>query len=459
MNRKDFLIKSLMAGSGLALLPSFLASCKRENIFDDSNFKGSVGIVGAGISGLYAALLLKQRGIDVQIFEASNDFGGRIKTLEGFADFKIELGAEYVHGNNSVWYDFVRNGSNNFVTSDLQDYYFLNGQIMTQTAFENTSQYAEIISLFNGLENYSSSDISALGYAVLNGLPEDLIPIWNGWVGNENGTDISKIGVSGLSFVEQSWVAGEGDFLLKAPDFKTIMLEAFSSVLPFVQYNTPISHINYADSKVKLYDADGQEYLKDRVIVTSSIQVLKDQLVTFTPNLPPLQLQAINSIAMDKGLKIILKFSEGFWPNDLASIYGGTVVPEYWATGVGGRSAQNNILTAFLNGQAAENLNALGDQMIPTILTELDGMFGGNIATNNFTDHRFINWSEQEYIRGVYSYFPVDLTPDIRGQLAVPVNNKLFFAGEASHSSGHHGTVHGAMEAAFRSVKQILESA
>ena len=40
----------------------------------------SVGIVGAGASGLYAAILLQSLGIEYEILEASDRSGGRIWT-------------------------------------------------------------------------------------------------------------------------------------------------------------------------------------------------------------------------------------------------------------------------------------------------------------------------------------------------------------------------------------------
>ncbi|RKL26929.1 hypothetical protein BFJ72_g13451 [Fusarium proliferatum] len=40
----------------------------------------NVGIVGAGIAGLYTALLLQREGHSVHIFEATNRIGGRVYT-------------------------------------------------------------------------------------------------------------------------------------------------------------------------------------------------------------------------------------------------------------------------------------------------------------------------------------------------------------------------------------------
>jgi phytoene dehydrogenase-like protein len=48
--------------------------------------KSSVTIIGAGIAGLTAAVYLQRQGHKVQILEASERAGGRIKTdlVEGF---------------------------------------------------------------------------------------------------------------------------------------------------------------------------------------------------------------------------------------------------------------------------------------------------------------------------------------------------------------------------------------
>ncbi|THH09404.1 hypothetical protein EW146_g8691 [Bondarzewia mesenterica] len=53
---------------------------RRPKPHDDTPQPRSVGIVGGGAAGLYAAMLLRRLGYSVHIFEASNRIGGRIYT-------------------------------------------------------------------------------------------------------------------------------------------------------------------------------------------------------------------------------------------------------------------------------------------------------------------------------------------------------------------------------------------
>jgi|GEM_PF-5634113 len=44
----------------------------------------SIAIIGAGVSGLYAASLLIEKGYDVTVFEARDRIGGRVLNHDGF---------------------------------------------------------------------------------------------------------------------------------------------------------------------------------------------------------------------------------------------------------------------------------------------------------------------------------------------------------------------------------------
>lgn len=89
-----------------------LTSCDKEEVPAGSgNFEGKVLIIGAGAAGLTAGYLLKQRGIDFSIIEASSAYGGRMKRNSTFANFPIPLGAEWLHVEKDVLAEIVNDES------------------------------------------------------------------------------------------------------------------------------------------------------------------------------------------------------------------------------------------------------------------------------------------------------------------------------------------------------------
>lgn len=84
---------------------------KKNSVFLGEPFKGKVIIIGAGAGGLSAGYLLAQQGTDFEILEASENYGGRIKINQEFADFTIPLGAEWIETNLGIFDEIVNDDS------------------------------------------------------------------------------------------------------------------------------------------------------------------------------------------------------------------------------------------------------------------------------------------------------------------------------------------------------------
>lgn len=63
----------------------------------ENGFQGNIIIVGAVASELAAAKKLEEEEISYQILEATYKVGVKIQKNETFADFPIDLGAEWIH--------------------------------------------------------------------------------------------------------------------------------------------------------------------------------------------------------------------------------------------------------------------------------------------------------------------------------------------------------------------------
>ncbi len=70
-----------------------------EYLLNSPNKKPSIHILGAGISGLSAASLLKHFTPNLIVYEARDRIGGRINTqLMPGSGIPLDLGASWIHG-------------------------------------------------------------------------------------------------------------------------------------------------------------------------------------------------------------------------------------------------------------------------------------------------------------------------------------------------------------------------
>ena len=67
----------------------------------------------------------------------------------------------------------------------------------------------------------------------------------------------------------------------------------------------------------------------------------------------------------------------------------------------------------------------------------------------------FTTWHADPFSRGAYSYVPAGAL-SARARLSEPVEDTLYFAGEATDLAGYGGTVHGAIASGRRAAGQIL---
>jgi monoamine oxidase len=93
--------------------------------------------------------------------------------------------------------------------------------------------------------------------------------------------------------------------------------------------------------------------------------------------------------------------------------------------------------------------------IVNALLKELDAMYNGK-ATAAFIKAHVQNWTTHPFIKGAYSYSTVGMG-NARQIAAKPVDKKLYFAGEAMNTNGHHQTVHGAAETGYQAVVNILK--
>jgi monoamine oxidase len=216
-----------------------------------------------------------------------------------------------------------------------------------------------------------------------------------------------------------------------------------------------VARIEWGGPQAVVRMAGGEELRADAVVYTGSVAVLRDAPPEFSPVLPPDKREAIANIGMDGGMKIVLKFASRFWPEDMYFLHSDTFWPQFWTPG-NGRDGKTQILTAFVSGTRADFLRQLEVDLVEFALGELDRIFGGRVASENFEDAYVADWTTEPFVRGLYSFPLAHTEPRHREALAAPLGGKLFFAGEATDLEGHSGTVHGAIESGRRAASEVV---
>src|SRR5262245_57554112 len=153
--------------------------------------------------------------------------------------------------------------------------------------------------------------------------------------------------------------------------------------------------------------------------------------------------------------KIFLKFDSVFWDREDELIgYMGSQ-DEDWPEIVNfHKIAGLPMLLAFSAGTTGEK-NELRDnaELVVCLMDCLRKMYGQNIPEP--VGHLVTRWNQDPFSLGSYSYVPVGSKQSLRRQIAMPVGNRVFFAGEAT-AQFFPSTVHGAFLSGRRAAYEIM---
>lgn len=459
MKRREVLQKlAYTIPAGMAF-PSLLTSCDQSKITPTPVYDGNVIILGAGAAGLSAAQQFLDKNIQVKILEASDRYGGRIRLRKEFFDFPMEEGADWIYGNNNTWYSTIESAGAETIEYPDNPNYEVDGKIQTADDLGNDTDFLSALNFINNIPNYNGPDLTIRNAVISSGLPTRVQHIVDAITSNSRGSSFESVSIKGASDGEKAWNDGEGRYLTSNQSLVNILGGKYSSVVgSYLQLNTPITQVNYNDiEKIVLTDANGGTHECTILITTVPVNVLKSGDISFTPSLPVNTTGALNRIGMDVGYKVMLGFYVNFWGKEVSSIYTDGIVPEYYAPGKG-RSSQNRVLCALINGKQAEALAGKSDEEIIQLLKDdLDELYDGEASQQFDESTTYItNWGDNPYFQGIKSYPLVSGTGAAQAY-ATPINNRLFFAGEATAINGNYGTVQGALDSADRVVKEVLE--
>ncbi len=466
--------------TGGLLLPSFFTRCSPADPGPEVNYAGTVAVIGAGAAGLYVADILRSKGIKVEVYEASTQLGGRVKSLRNqsadsypnvslmSSDFPLELGAQTFLGTNSILGKIVQ--TYQLATTEFggsSNHFVLDNQPKSSADWGGDPDFNAAMNFRNNLASMAGNGQSVQQAAIGAGVATRALDMLNGQIGNAYGTNNEAAGVGELG-EEEALRTGDGKILaLRGNPMQELLISRFSGVAPMIRYGTAINSIDYTSDPILMTAEGGGSFQADKVIVTVPLSIFKTGGISFSPGLPSAFTASMAKIGMGASMRVIVEFKKNFWGATVGFILGSSNVPEYLSSGLT-RSEFNSTLSITINGAKAEAYSSLGDGVIDNILADVDLLYAGQgtqfvrrkVVDGVETDPIFVreDWTTRPYILGGYSYPLPGATNEDRKAIGAPISKKLFFAGEATDITGNAGMVNGALASAERCAQEVVQS-
>jgi hypothetical protein len=246
-------------------------------------------------------------------------------------------------------------------------------------------------------------------------------------------------------------------------------IEALSKGLDirFGRVVTKISHkSSLGNSKgemkleVNVVAESGEEFRGDVVLVTIPLGCLKAGTVEFNPRLPEWKTASIRRLGFGVLNKVVLEFPTAFW-DESVDYFGAAAESRelrgkcfmFWNLK---KTSGYPILVALVVGKAAkEGEQEESGELVAHALKILKKLFGEKAVPEPCAS-AVTNWGGDCYSRGAYSYVALGSSGEDYDILARPIDNCLFFAGEATCKE-HPDTVGGAMMSGLREAIRMMD--
>jgi monoamine oxidase len=426
-------------------------------------------VIGAGAAGLAAALELNAAARQAIVLEARNRPGGRILTDHSVASVvPVELGPEFVHGRSPVLLHRLALADSAAIDAGGERW------VAHRTGLRPADRRQDDLKRVFGRLPPPMRDVT---FAEFLDLHRDSIP--------PRVRQIARMLVEGFDAADSARISARavleewsGPAAADAPTFRPsggydrlvrAMVRDLHGGSVELRYGTVVREIEWRRGRVRIGALQYGRALRceaQRAIITLPLGVLKlpassPHAVRFSPDLRA-KARVLARLESGPVIKLMMHFSRPFWDElhsgryrDAAFFFAPQAAfPTFWTS----LPRRSSLLAAWCAGPNAERLAGhTEDEIVAAALGSLRVLFGSRRYDTWLERVAWHDWQRDPFACGAYSHV-LQGGAGARRALALPIDDTLFFAGEACDSSGEAATVGGALRSGTLAAGWIVAS-
>lgn len=416
--------------------------------------KYDVIIIGAGAAGLTAMKDLAEAGYKVCMLEAAETVGGRIATIEeeGFTG-PVETGAEFIHGKLPLTFKLLKDAGISYEVVEGDMIGVKNGEWQKEEHYDHWDKFMNEL-------NSLKTDITILQFLDTHFSEPQYMHLRQAIQRFAEGFDLADISKASILPLKSEWQnMDKKQFRVKGGYIQLLnyLLKCSQQKNAVIYFNACVNKIEYDTDNVTVTTANKEKFEANKLIITVSLGVLQSGSIQFKPELTA-HAVAIQGIGFGTVIKFLLEFRTDFWKDfndEIGFLLTDEEIPTWWTQ----LPQESNLLTGWLGGpKAAEKIFKTEEELLQTALQSLSNIFRMPPAMlrEELGHHNIICWQNKQYIKGGYSYSTL-ASGQARKVLSTPVNDTVFFAGEAITQGDTTGTVESALQSGKDTATMLMK--
>ncbi len=397
-----------------------------------------VCVIGAGMSGLAACDRLQKAGLSFIVLEAKNRIGGRFKAHNESGPIYDE-GAHWLHcANINPLVEVLEPHEPTYIKKPGDIYFATPSQFLGTRESQRVWRYYHKVWAQIAKGTAKRRVDKAVSTLVTD-------PRWGLFFNSIFAASVGNLpGQVSIKDVA-NYVDSEIDFAVES-GLGQQLSRAFSSVP--VHLNQTVVEVN-CDEGVQIRTASGDVFLAQSCLLTLSPPVL--ETIKFSPPLPDAHQDSLKTIKMGLLETVALEFHDDVFegPDDVHLYVGANQGPQlsYLIKPAGRKAA-----VAYLAGEELRELSGQTDRLVAAALKPLARLYKFD-PKRDLRRAMHSDWAHDPHVMGALSYTPVGRS-HARSDLKVPIDGKIFFAGEATSISAP-ASLHGAYNEGLRAADEI----